>query len=56
MLVKINKEFFRPAEVSLLLANPEKAKRQLGWQPTISFDQLVTEMVKADLERVAAER
>lgn len=56
VLVKINKEFFRPAEVSLLLANPEKAKRQLGWQPTISFDQLVTEMVKADLERVAAER
>jgi len=56
VVVSINPEFFRPAEVSLLLANPQKAISQLDWNPlNTSFDQLVGMMVKADLERVSAE-
>lgn len=43
-------EFMRPAEVDLLIGNPEKASRVLGWEPTVSFEQLVTMMVDADLE------
>jgi GDPmannose 4,6-dehydratase len=43
--------FFRPAEVELLVADPSKAKRKLGWTPTVSFEQLVRMMVDADLER-----
>ena len=49
--VVIDPEFIRPAEVELLLGNPAKAKKQLGWQPKVSFEQLVTMMVDADLDR-----
>ena len=57
VVVSINKDFFRPAEVSLLLANPNKAMSQLGWNPlSTSFDQLVGMMVKEDIERVSKER
>lgn len=46
--------FFRPAEVDLLVADPSKAKEQLGWAPGLSFEQLVHAMVEADLERQRA--
>jgi GDPmannose 4,6-dehydratase len=49
--VVIDPEFIRPAEVELLLGNPAKAKEQLGWQPEVSFEQLVTRMVDADMDR-----
>jgi GDPmannose 4,6-dehydratase len=42
----------RPAEVDLLIGDPTKAKKQLGWKPEVSFPQLVDMMVKADLERL----
>jgi GDPmannose 4,6-dehydratase len=42
----------RPAEVDLLIGDPAKAKKQLGWVPEMSFEQLVTRMVKADIERL----
>src|SRR5262249_26449960 len=45
----------RPAEVDLLVADAAKAKRVLGWQPTVAFPQLVEMMVDADLERLAKE-
>ena len=45
--------FYRPAEVDLLLADPTMARRQLGWEPQVSFEKLVTMMVDADLERLA---
>ena len=48
-------EFYRPAEVELLLGDPTKAKTVLGWEPKVSFDELVRMMVDADMERVAAE-
>ena len=49
--VVIDPEFIRPAEVELLLGNPAKAKAQLGWKPAVSFQQLVTMMVDADMDR-----
>jgi GDPmannose 4,6-dehydratase len=47
-------KFFRPAEVDLLVADPSKARDQLGWVPKVSFKQLVEMMVEADLERQRA--
>ena len=55
VVVKVNKDFFRPAEVELLIGNPEKAESKLGWKRNISFDELVTRMVSNDLELVASE-
>ena len=51
-LVRVNPEYYRPAEVDLLIGNPAKAKEKLGWEPTTSLEQLCAMMVKADLERV----
>jgi len=50
--VTIDPQFYRPAEVDLLLADPSKARDQLGWKPATSFEQLVSEMVQADLQRL----
>jgi GDPmannose 4,6-dehydratase len=47
--VIVDPQFYRPAEVDLLLANPAKAHRQMGWKPDLSFEQLVTRMVDEDL-------
>lgn len=55
ILVKVNPEFFRPAEVEVLLGNPAKAEKELGWKREISFAQLVERMVKNDMEIVAKE-
>jgi GDPmannose 4,6-dehydratase len=44
---------FRPAEVDLLIGDPSKARRVLGWEPQISFTELVHEMVEADLQRLS---
>jgi GDPmannose 4,6-dehydratase len=44
--------FYRPAEVDLLIGDPAKAKRVLGWKPEVSFEQLVRMMVDADLRRL----
>ena len=43
-IIKVNSKYFRPAEVETLLGDPSKAKKQLGWEPKISFDQLVEDM------------
>lgn len=50
--VVVDKKFFRPAEVDVLLGNPAKAKVKLGWQAKTSLEDLIQEMVDADLERV----
>lgn len=47
---KHNKKYDRPAEVDLLIGNPEKAKKILKWEPSVSFEELVTLMVEKDLE------
>jgi GDPmannose 4,6-dehydratase len=54
-LVKIDRRYFRPTEVDALLGDASKARRELGWQPETSFADLVAEMVRCDLEVVAAE-
>jgi GDPmannose 4,6-dehydratase len=46
-----DKSFFRPAEVDLLISGPSRAKKVLGWEPRVTFKQLVEMMVDADLER-----
>ncbi|NVP02950.1 GDP-mannose 4,6-dehydratase [Photobacterium damselae subsp. damselae] len=51
VVVKINPKFYRPAEVELLIGNPEKAQKELGWEPTTTLEQLCDMMVKADLRR-----
>jgi GDPmannose 4,6-dehydratase len=50
--VVIDPSLVRPAEVDLLIGDPSKAKKQLGWEPEVSFEQLVTMMVKADIGRL----
>ncbi|MGD8404150.1 MAG: GDP-mannose 4,6-dehydratase [Anaerolineales bacterium] len=49
-----DERFYRPAEVDLLISDPSKANTRLGWKPTVSFRELVTMMVEADMERVTA--
>ena len=46
----IDRSFFRPAEVDMLLADSTKAKKKLGWEPKVSFEELIEMMVRADLE------
>jgi GDPmannose 4,6-dehydratase len=53
--VRVNPEFYRPAEVETLLGDPTKAREKLGWEPEVEFDQLVEMMAKADVDRVAAQ-
>ena len=48
--VKVDEKYFRPAEVDLLLGDPAKAQRALGWKPRVTFKELVRLMVDADLE------
>lgn len=50
--VRIDPRFYRPAEVDILLADPAKAKAKLGWEPTISFDQMISDMVESDLRNL----
>ena len=50
-VVRVNPKFHRPAEVDLLIGNPEKAKQKLGWEPTTTLEQLCAMMVEADLRR-----
>ena len=49
-LVRINPEFYRPAEVALLLGDSTLAREELGWSPKCNFQQLVAKMVKNDIE------
>jgi GDPmannose 4,6-dehydratase len=56
VLVQIDPRYFRPTEVDLLIGDPSKARSKLGWHHKVSFDQLVAEMVAADLKIVAGER
>ncbi len=55
VLVRVNPEFFRPAEVEVLLGNPAKAEKELGWKREISFAEMVERMVKNDMEIVEKE-
>ncbi|MFC1504976.1 GDP-mannose 4,6-dehydratase [Thermodesulfobacteriota bacterium] len=50
IIVAVDPEYFRPTEVDNLLGDPSKAKEKLGWEPKITFEALIKEMVRADLE------
>jgi GDPmannose 4,6-dehydratase len=48
----VDPRFYRPAEVDLLVGDPSKARRVLGWEPEVSFEELVQRMVAADMDRL----
>ena len=54
-IVEVSPEFYRPAEVDILIGNPAKAREKLGWQPKTKFEDLVSIMMEADLRRVSKE-
>ena len=54
IVVRVDPRFFRPSEVDLLLGDASKARRELGWEPRITFTRLVENMVDADLARLDA--
>ena len=53
-IVKIDPRYYRPTEVDILLGDPSKAKSELGWEHTVSFEDLVSEMVQEDLKLIQA--
>jgi GDPmannose 4,6-dehydratase len=56
VLVQIDPRYFRPAEVELLLGDPSKARRVLGWEPRVKFAGLVEMMVDADIKEQEREK
>lgn len=50
-IVRVNPQFYRPAEVDLLIGNPQKAKDVLGWEPVTTLEQLCAMMIEADMRR-----
>ena len=50
VIVRIDPRYFRPTEVETLLGDPSNAKAKLGWEPVISLEEMVAEMVSFDLE------
>ena len=56
VLVDVNPRFFRPAEVELLLGDPSKAKKELGWQPEYDLKALCNEMILSDLQLAKKEK
>ncbi len=55
-IVSVDPHYFRPTEVETLLGDPTKAKEQLGWTPKITFAEMVSEMVRADLQDAQKEQ
>jgi GDPmannose 4,6-dehydratase len=55
IIVEVSPEFYRPAEVDILIGNPKKAEQKLGWKPKTRFQKLVEIMMEADLRRVSQE-
>ena len=54
VMIRVNPELYRPAEVDMLLGDPSKARAKLGWKSDVTFDQLVEMMVRADMDRIAS--
>ena len=54
--IEIDQRYFRPTEVDALLGDASKARKQLGWEPKVSFDQLINMMIESDLELAKKER
>ncbi len=56
IVIKIDSIYYRPSEVDNLIGNPEKIKKSLGWEPLISLEELVKEMVNSDLNEIKKEK
>ncbi len=56
VIVRIDPKYYRPAEVDTLLGDPSNAKAKLGWEPRITLDEMVAEMVEADLQHARKQR
>jgi GDPmannose 4,6-dehydratase len=56
IVIDVDPDFYRPAEVDMLLGDPRKARERLGWTPRIAFEALVELMMKSDLEVVSRSR
>ncbi|MFN2166626.1 MAG: GDP-mannose 4,6-dehydratase, partial [Anaerolineae bacterium] len=54
--VVVDPEFYRPAEVDLLVSDPSQARAKLGWEPTVTFSGLIQMMADADLEQLKQAR
>lgn len=54
--VEVSEEYYRPAEVDLLIGDPTHAKKQLKWEPKVDFEKLVTMMVDADMEEIKSKK
>jgi len=52
VLIEVDPKYFRPTEVDLLIGDPSKAKKELGWEPEVKFKELVQLMVQSDLETI----
>ena len=55
VLVEVDPRYFRPTEVDLLIGDPRKAHEKLGWRHRVSFEELVHDMVSADLAAIRIE-
>mgnify|MGYP005635931875 CR=1 FL=1 len=55
VLMEVDPHYFRPTEVDLLIGDPSKARKLLGWKPKVKFEELVEIMVKADIDKLAKE-
>jgi GDPmannose 4,6-dehydratase len=54
VVIRVDPNFYRPAEVEKLIGDPRRAQAELGWQPSVPLDRICAEMVEADLRRNAA--
>jgi GDPmannose 4,6-dehydratase len=52
-VVCVDPHYFRPSEIDVLLGDPTRAKKKLGWTPTISFPELIKDMVASDIKALA---
>ena len=53
--VAVDPQFYRPAEVEILLGDASKAKQKLGWEPSVTFEELIEEMTEADIAQTGQE-
>ena len=54
--MEVDSRYYRPTEVEILLGNPEKAKKELGWESKHTFKELISDMVKADMLEAKKEK
>jgi GDPmannose 4,6-dehydratase len=54
--LSIDEKYFRPTEVDLLIGDPSKAKKKLGWEPEITLEELVEEMMKSDIKLIKKDK